>query len=157
MRLEGQFNVGARPEDVYAYLTDPRQVSRQMPDVAAVEIQDDDHFSVTARVGVAHIKGTMVMKLEIRDRQPPVSTTVAGRGSGLASVVDMVTSFRLEPIGPEQTTVHWHGDVTISGKLAAFGAQGLLERFARKNVDAFVEGIRKGLESAMVHGPGNPP
>ena len=100
MRLEGQFTVGARPEDVYAYLTDPRQVSRQMPDVAAVEIQDDDHFSVTARVGVAHIKGTMVMKLEIRDRQPPVSTTVVGKGSGLASVVDMVTSFRLEPIGP---------------------------------------------------------
>ena len=149
MRLEGQFNIGARPEDVYAYLTDPRQVSRQMPDVAAVEIQDDDHFSVTARVGVAHIKGTMVMKLEIRDRQPPVSTTVVGKGSGLASVVDMVTSFRLEPVGAAETAVHWKGDVTISGKLAAFGAQGLLERMARKNVDAFVEGIRKGLESQI--------
>jgi len=149
MRLEGQFNIGARPEEVYAYLTDPRQVSRQMPDVAAVEIQDDDHFSVTARVGVAHIKGTMVMKLEIRDRQPPVSTTVVGKGSGLASVVDMVTSFRLEPVGPAETAVHWKGDVTISGKLAAFGAQGLLERMARKNVDAFVEGIRKGLEAQI--------
>ena len=68
MRLDGQFNIAARPEDVYAYLTDPHQVSRQTPDVAAVEIQDEDHFSVTARVGVAHIKGTMVMKLEIRDR-----------------------------------------------------------------------------------------
>ena len=76
---------------------------------------------MTARVGVSHIKGTMVMKLEIRDRQPPVSTTVVGRGSGLASVIDMVTSFRLERSG-SQTVVYWRGDVTISGKLAAFGA-----------------------------------
>ena len=112
-----------------------------------MDIQDDDHFSVTARVGVSHIKGTMVMKLEIRDRQPPVSTTVVGKGSGLASVVDMVTSFRLEPTVARRRSSTGRGDVTISGKLAAFGAQGLLERLARKNIDAFVEGIRKGLES----------
>ncbi len=94
------------------------------------------------------------MKLEIRDRQPPMSTTVVGKGTGLASVVDMVTSFRLEstpgPKGPGlrpsgETTVHWRADVTISGKLAAFGPQGLLDRIARKNVDAFVDGIRAGL------------
>jgi len=38
--------------------------------------------------------------------------------------------------------------VTISGKLAAFGPQGLLDRIARKNVDSFIEGIKDGLCSA---------
>jgi uncharacterized protein len=146
MHLEGKFDVNAEPAEVYAFLTDPRRVSSHMPDVTNVDIQDDDHFSVTARVGVSHIKGPMVMKLEIRDRQPQVATTVVGRGSGLASVIDMVTSFRLERTG-SQTVVHWRGDVTISGKLAAFGPQGLLERLAGKNIDAFIEGIRKGLQS----------
>lgn len=148
MRLQGHFTVSGTPPDVYAFLTDADCVSRHMPDVQEVVIQDADHFSVTARVGISHIKGTMVMKLEFRDRQPPVSTTVVGKGSGLGSMVDMVTNFRLEAAGAGDTTVHWQGDVTISGKLAAFGPQGLLERIARKNIDTFIEGIRAGLSRA---------
>ena len=144
MRLAGQFAVAAARETVYAFLTDPRRVSGHMPDVQSVTIDDDDHFTVVARVGISHIKGTMTMKLAISERQPPVSTTVVGKGAGLASVVDMVTSFTLEPKEGE-TVVHWRGEMTISGKLAAFGPQGLLDRMARKNVDAFIDGIKRGL------------
>ena len=145
MKLEGRFGVSAAREQVYEFLTDPRKVSRYMPDVQEVEIEDDDHFTVKARVGVSHIKGTMVMKLTIKDRQPPVSTTVVGKGSGLASVVDMVTSFTLAPGENGETIVNWHGEMTISGKLASFGPQGLLDRMAKKNVETFIEAIKGGL------------
>ena len=144
MHLDGQFTIDAPRPEVYAFLTDPARVSRHMPDVKNVVIDDADHFTVTARVGVSHIKGDVVMKLTIKDRQPPIATTFVGKGTGLASVVDMVTSFTLEEAG-SGTVVHWQGDVTISGKLAAFGPQGLLDRIARKNVDTFIEGIRAGL------------
>ncbi len=146
MRLDGQFTVNAARPDVYAFLTDPATASRHMPDVKNVVIEDADHFTVTARVGVSHIKGDVVMKLAIKDRQPPVSTTVVGKGTGLASAVDMVTSFTLDAADTGETVVHWQADVTISGKLAAFGPQGLLDRIARKNIDAFIEGIRNGLQ-----------
>jgi len=147
MHLDGRFTVSAARPDVYAFLTDPAQVSRHMPDVKDVVIEDADRFTVTARVGVSHIKGDVVMKLAIKDRRPPIGTTVVGRGTGLASVVDMVTSFTLESTDAGGTVVHWQGDVTISGKLAAFGPQGLLDRIARKNVDTFVDGIRSGLDA----------
>ena len=146
MRLDGQFTVNAARPDVYAFLTDPATVSRHMPDVKNVVIEDADHFTVTARVGVSHIKGDVVMKLAIKDRQPPISTTVVGKGTGLASAVDMVTSFTLESAEAGETIVRWQGDVTISGKLAAFGPQGLLDRIARKNIDTFIDGIRSGLQ-----------
>ena len=145
MRLEGQFSVNAPREQVYAFLTDARKVSAHMPDVQEVIVEDDDHFTVKARVGISHIKGTMVMKLAITDRQPPIGTTVVGKGSGLASVVDMVTSFTLDTGAAGETIVNWKGELTISGKLAAFGPQGLLDRMARKNVDAFIDGIKRGL------------
>jgi len=145
MHLDGQFTINAARPDVYAFLTDPSRVSLHMPDVKNVVIDDHDHFTVTARVGVSHIKGDVVMKLTIKDRQPPVSTTIVGKGNGLASAVDMVTSFRLEPGERGDTVVHWQGDVTISGKLASFGPQGLMDRIARKNIDTFIEGIRNGL------------
>jgi uncharacterized protein len=147
MHLDGQFTIDAPRPDVYAFLTDPARISRHMPDVKDVVIEDGDHFTITARVGISHIKGDVTMKLAIKDRQPPISTTVVGRGTGLASAVDMVTSFTLEEIDA-LTVVHWQGDVTISGKLAAFGPQGLLDRIARKNVDAFIGGIRSGLQAA---------
>ena len=145
MRLEGQFRVQAPQDKVYDFLTDPRQVSQHMPDVREVEIEDEDHFTVKARVGISHIKGTMVMKLTITNRQPPTSTTVIGKGTGLASVVDMVTGFTLQAADGGDTLVNWTGDVTVSGSLASFGPQGLLDRMARKNVETFIEGIRNGL------------
>jgi carbon monoxide dehydrogenase subunit G len=145
MHMEGRFSVKAAREKVYDFLTDPQRVSRHMPDVTAVEIEDADHFTVKARVGISHIKGTMVMKLAIADRNPPIGTTVTGKGSGLASVVDMVTSFTLDEAGGE-TVVNWTGDVNVAGKLAAFGPQGLLDRMGQKNVERFIDGIKAGIE-----------
>jgi 2-furoyl-CoA dehydrogenase large subunit len=141
VQLEGQFRVKADRPDVYRFLTDPATVSKHLPDVKEVEIEDEDHFTVKAAVGVSHIRGTMVMRLAITERQPPISVTVTGRGSGLASVVDMVTSFSLASSPSGDTVVHWHGSLNVAGKLAAFGAQGLLDRMARKNVDAFIDGL----------------
>jgi carbon monoxide dehydrogenase subunit G len=146
MKLEGQFRVKAPREEVYAFLTDPHSVSRHMPDVKDVQIEDGDHFTVKARVGISHIKGLMIMKLAITDRQPPISTTVIGKGTGLASVVDMVTSFTLETSESGDTLVKWRGAVNVSGKMAAFGSQGLLDRMATKNIDTFIDGIKRGIE-----------
>ena len=145
MRLEGQFSVAAPREQVYAFLTDPRKVGAHMPDVQQVTVEDADHFTITARVGISHIKGTMVMKMTMTDREPPICTTVVGKGSGLASVVDMVTSFMLDAPSEAETIVNWRGELTISGKLVAFGPQGLLDRMARKNVDTFIAAITSGL------------
>ena len=145
MHLDGRFSVKASREAVYGFLTDPAQVTRRMPDVQQVEIEDQDHFTVRARVGISHVKGTMLMKLTITDRQPPVSTKVIGKGTGLASVVDLVTSFALEDGAAGETIVNWTGDVNVSGSLAAFGPQGLLDRMARKNIEVFIDGIKGGI------------
>lgn len=146
MQLEGQFSIKAARDEVYAFLTDPYSVSRHMPDVKDVQIEDADRFTVKARVGISNIKGLMTVKLAITDRQPPISTTVTGKGSGLASVVDMVTNFTLEISETGETVVNWRGEVNVVGKLAAFGPQGLLDRVARKNIDTFIEGLRSGIE-----------
>jgi carbon monoxide dehydrogenase subunit G len=145
MHLEGKFDVKGDQREVYDFLTDPKKVSGFMPDVEEVEVHDADHFTVKAKVGISHIKGIMVMKLAITERKPPVSTVVTGKGTGLASVVDMVTSFTLQPAGRGQTTVNWFGDVNVAGKLAAFGPQGLLDRMGKKNVEKFIEGIKSGI------------
>jgi carbon monoxide dehydrogenase subunit G len=41
--------------------------------------------------------------------------------------------------------VNWKGEMKIAGKLASFGAQGLLDRMAQKNVETFIDAIKNGL------------
>jgi len=146
VRLEGRFRVKAERGEVYDFLTNPQEVGRHLPDVKEVEIEDSDHFTVKAKVGISHIKGTMVMKLAITERHRPISTTMTGQGAGLASVVDMVTGFTLEAVEGGGTDVSWYGYVNVAGKLAAFGPQGLLDKIGRQNVERFIEGIKTGIE-----------
>lgn len=147
MHLQGTFTVQADQQAVYDFLTDPARISPLIPDVMEVDIQDQDHFTVKAKVGISHIKGTMTMKLEITDRRPPVGTTVVGKGSGLASAVDMTTSFTLEPGEGGATVVNWQGGMKVSGKIAAFAPQGLLDRVAKSNVDKLIDSVRGGIQA----------
>jgi carbon monoxide dehydrogenase subunit G len=132
MRLEGQFRVQAPQDKVYDFLTDPRQVSQHMPDVREVEIDDDDHFTVKARVGISHIKGTMVMKIDDYESSAADSTTVIGKGTGMASVVDMVTGFTLQPADWWRDARELDGRRHSVGSLASFGPQGLLDRYGQE-------------------------
>lgn len=145
MQLEGAFVVKVGKTEAYRFLIDPNRFARYMPDVEEVQVEDDTHFTMKAKVGVSHIKGTMTVKLELVERQEPVSAKVVGKGSGMASVVDMVTSFQLEDAEHGMTRIRWHGEATVGGKLAALGG-GLMERLAKKNLEKFVAGLQQGIE-----------
>ncbi len=147
MHLEGKFTVQADQKRAYQFLVDPEQITRYMPDVQEVEIEDENNFTVKAKVGISHIRGTMVMKLHIAEKKEPVSAKVVGQGAGMASVVDMTTIFTLESTGEGETVITWSGEMTIGGKLASFGAGGLMERVAKKNLEKFVAGIQKGIQA----------
>ena len=146
MQLNGSFTVKADRTEAYQFLVDPERITRYLPDVEEVEIEDENNFTVTAKVGISYIRGSMVMKLALTEKNEPVSAKVTGQGTGMASVVDMITTFDLEEAGEGLTTINWSGDVKVGGKLAAFGAGGLMESVAKKNLEKFVSGIQKGIE-----------
>ena len=145
MQLEGTFDVKASPTEAFRFLMDPMRLGRHMPDVEDIQVEDENNFTLKAKVGVSHIKGTMIMKLTVVERQEPVSAKLVGKGSGMASVVDMVTTFGLEDAGGGVTRVRWQGEAKIGGKLAAFGG-GLMDRLAKKNLERFVAGVQAGMD-----------
>ena len=147
MKLNGRFTVKASQTEAYQFLVDPNRLTRYLPDVEEVEIEDENNFTVTAKVGISHIRGSMVMKLSLTEKNEPVSAKVTGQGTGMASVVDMTTTFDLEEAVEGMTTINWSGDVKVGGKLAAFGAGGLLELVAKRNLEKFVSGIQRGMEA----------
>ena len=148
MELEGSFTVQAGRKDAYRFLVNPDKITRCLPDVEEVHIEDEDNFTVKAKVGVSFIRGTMEMKIQLLDKKEPESAKVLGKGAGLSSVVDMTTTFTLKEVGPKETAIDWASSVAVGGKLASFGGGGLLERVAKKNVEKFVDGVQKGITDA---------
>lgn len=146
MQLEGTFTVKANRAEAYRFLIDPNRLARHMPDVEDVQVEDENNFTLKAKVGVSHIKGTMTMKLKLVEKEEPLRARMIGKGSGLASVVDMVTTFKLEETGDGMTSIRWSGEASIGGKLASMGG-GLLDRLAKKNVEKFIAGVQEGLQA----------
>ena len=144
MKLEGEFTVSRPPQEVYDFLVDPHQVIPCMPDVQRHEVHDQDHFTVTVRVGISHMRGPMTLRMEIVDKEAPRRAKIMGRGTGMGSMVNMESDFALEDIGSGATRVKWTGETKIGGRIISL-AGGLLEPVARANAERFIQALETAL------------
>jgi hypothetical protein len=148
VRLKGEFTIAAPLEEVYRFLVDPSRLAPCLPDLRNYEVKDSDHFTVTIRVGVAHIRGPITFHLAIVGREEPRCARFAGKGSGMGSVVDIQCRFRLEEAADGATLVQWDGQAIIGGTLMSI-AGGLLEPLARRQAERFIQSLKAGLEARL--------
>jgi uncharacterized protein len=144
MHIEGDFAVRAPPERVYALFVDPVAFLDCLDDPHSVHATDADHFEGTVTTGVSFIRGNFRLRGAYGTRTPPTAIACTLQGSGLGSGVDAALSIRLATSG-ETTSVHWEGEVTLSGPIASLG-----ERIVRSTIDKKAAGLfenaRKKLE-----------
>lgn len=146
MRFEGTLDIATPRERVWAFLTDPRQVTACAPDVQSVEVTDPTHFTVVVRTGVGPVKATFTMRVEFAELVAPERATVRARGQAPGSAVDMVNTLELEATG-ERTTMRWTSEVTVSGMIASVGAR-LMQGAADKTTQQVFACIKEKLETA---------
>ena len=65
----GEFTVPGATQEVYELLMDPHRLAKCLPDLKRYEVQDQNHFTVTLRVGLGRVRGPMTMKLEIVEKR----------------------------------------------------------------------------------------
>lgn len=147
MRFEGTLDIAAPRERVWAFLTDPRQVTACAPDVQSLDVADPTHFKVVVRAGVGPIKATFTMNVEFLDLVAPERATVRARGQAPGSAVDMTNTLALSAHG-ERTTMVWASEVIVNGMIASVGAR-LMQGAADKTTQAVFTCIKEKLE-----GPG---
>lgn len=144
MRFEGTLDIGAERGRVWAFLTDPRQVTACAPDVQSLEVTDPTHFRVVVRTGVGPVKATFTMNVEFADLVPPERATVRARGQAPGSAVDMKNTLELAANG-DRTTMLWSSDVSVSGMIASVGAR-LMQGAADKTTQQVFACIKRTLE-----------
>jgi carbon monoxide dehydrogenase subunit G len=146
MRFEGSVPIKADRATVWAFVNDPTKVAACGPGVEGVQVIDDRHFKVTARVGVGIIRATFVVDIARAEEQEPDFASLTASGKAPGSAVDGSARMELHD-GPAGTTImDWSADVTIHGKLASVGAR-LIEGTARKMIGQTFDCIRAKLEA----------
>jgi len=147
MKFEGTLDIGAPRERVWAFLTDPRQVTACAPDVQSLDVADATHFKVVVRTGVGPIKATFTMHVEFLDLEPPERGTVRARGQAPGSAVDMTNTLELSANG-DRTTMRWSSEVTVNGMIANVGAR-LMQGAADKTTQQVFACIKEKLEAPV--------
>ncbi|HEV8536283.1 MAG TPA: carbon monoxide dehydrogenase subunit G [Candidatus Limnocylindria bacterium] len=147
MRFEGTLDIAAPRYRVWAFLTDPKQVTACAPDLQSLDIADPTHFKVVVRAGVGPIKGTFTMNVEFTDLREPEHAGVLARGQAPGSAVEMRNTMDLEA-KDGRTTMRWASDVNVSGMIAQVGAR-LMQGAADKITQQVFACIKTKLEAPV--------
>src|SRR2546423_14546607 len=96
MRFEGTLDIAAPRERVWAFLTDPKQVTACAPDLQSLEVADPHHFRVVVRAGVGPIKGTFAMSVQFLELDRPKHAAVLARRPGPGGAVEVGSNMNLD-------------------------------------------------------------
>jgi uncharacterized protein len=148
LRFENAFTVKARPEKVWAYLTDPYRVAPALPGAAITEKTGEGTWNgtITVKVGPVAAKYKGTVRFESMDPAARTATIVA-RGQDLSGRggADMKMESRLSEKSPGETEVAMVSDVNVTGIMAQFG-RGLVQDVSNQMFQKFTEAVRAELE-----------
>jgi carbon monoxide dehydrogenase subunit G len=147
IEFDGEFTVATPREEAYLILSDVDRFSPLLPTYQSHARGDDGTSDVKVSVGVGKIRGTAVVNLKLTEHEAPVSAKYAGKGAIMGGAFNLTAAFNLESDRPDETTVLWHGDLIILGKLASL-AGGLIRPVAQKQIRHLVDAIQQALDSA---------
>ncbi len=148
LRFENAFTVKARPEKVWAFLTDPYRVAPALPGAAITEKTGEGTWNgtITVKVGPVAAKYKGTVRFESMDPAARTATIVA-RGQDLSGRggADMKMESRLSEKTPGETEVAMVSDVNVTGIMAQFG-RGLVQDVSNQMFQKFTEAVRAELE-----------
>lgn len=147
INFSGEFTTTRSPEEVFDFLSDPKQFAPLLPDFQSMSMQDPTHFTVKVKVGVGNIRGSAELKMELSEAVKPLRAQYKGQGTAVGSQVTVSAGFDLSPL-PESTRVAWQGETSVYGKLASM-AGGMLEPLGRKNIQKLIDGLQKALATPV--------
>jgi len=150
MKIEEGFTIDAPAADVWAILSDPRQLSELLPGAEITEQIDDTTWEggMIVKVGplVAAYTGTVSFELNEEER----SAVVRARGQGKAGMgtADMTMNSRVAALPDGGSEVTMDSDVTVTGILAQLG-RGMTQVVSKRMLQEFVKRLTSALENEV--------
>jgi uncharacterized protein len=136
MVMDGQVQLPAAREVVWAKLNDPEVLKVCIPGCESFERLSDSEFRAVATTKIGPVKARFKGKVRLSDLDPPNGYRISGEGdggvAGFAKGGAMVTLAAHD----SGTQLSYHVDAQIGGKIAQLG-QRLVNGAAKKMADQF--------------------
>jgi carbon monoxide dehydrogenase subunit G len=149
MHLEGETEIAAGRQRVWAALTDPHVVAECVPGEPAIEYLDDRNLRVTAEFGNGFLRAPVTIEIELTELSEPARVQATATAAVMASPVAASGSLDLEEVGPELTRACWSAEVTLGGMLSGFG--GMVQAPIKKGVERTLECLKASLEGEGIN------
>ena len=146
MNFKGTVTINAPREKVWAFLTDPSQLTECAPGLEKLDvIVPNEKFRAVASAGFGAIKATFVTDATWMDLDPPNRARMKIHGTAPGSSVDGTSEMVLSDGANGSTVLNWSSDITVVGTIASLAAR-LMGVVTQKLTDAFFECVRKKIE-----------
>jgi carbon monoxide dehydrogenase subunit G len=137
MVMDGEVQLPAAREVVWAKLNDPAVLKACIPGCESLEKLSDTEFQAVAVTKIGPVKAKFKGKVRLSDLDPPNGYRISGEGDGgVAGFAKGGATVALTPQDGGGTRLAYHVDAQIGGKLAQLG-QRLVNGAAKKMADQF--------------------
>lgn len=146
MELNGEVNIRAPREKVWAFLLDAEKVSECVPGLESLEmIVPGEKFRAKAQVGLGTVKVKFEAQVEWFDLEPPTKARMRGSGTAPGSAGDATAEMTLKD-GPDGSTdLIWTADVNVAGTIASLASR-MMKSVSKKLAKNFFDCVKEKIE-----------
>ena len=146
LAYDGQEQIQAGPDTVWAFLNDPAKVGACMPDVNEVTVHDAQSFDATVKVAVGIVRGKFKFKVKLAPDAASQHMAITATGGGLGSVVDLTAGATVKPGEGTGTLLDWQGEATMRGPIASVGGK-VIDSQAKKLVEQMFANVKQQVDA----------
>jgi carbon monoxide dehydrogenase subunit G len=129
--FEGDQDLPQPPSELWPKLTDPRFLVRCVPGIEKVSQLEANRAVFILRPGLAFMRGTLEVTMEIAETVPNQSARFVLLSKGIGSTSDVQATLAFQP-HESGSRVHWTAEIRQLGGLLKAVPAGLIQAAARK-------------------------
>ena len=149
MQLSGSEQFSQTIDELWERLTDFTLFVHTLPRVDKIERVESRLLECRVRAGLSFFTGTLRLKFETLDEQPPTATRMRITGKGVGASVVVENSIQLVPIDGG-TELRWHSEVMELGGLLKPVGHSLIEAAAQKVIVEGWDNFRRELGAEKI-------
>ena len=146
LQYTGEEKVAASSATVWAFLQNPENVGRCLPEVLEVTVQDPTHVDAVVQVAVGPVRGKFKLKVELVPDPSVHRIDVKVSGGGFGSAVDLTAGADVVDASDGTTLLKWSGQAVARGPVAAIGGR-VLDAQAKKLIEQTFANVRQQISA----------
>lgn len=136
MELTGQYELNAKPEEVWKALFDLSVLEKAIPGCEYLETIDQAAYVASVKLKIGPVSARFKGRVSIEDAQEYKRCQIVGSGSGGIAGFAKGSSSVLLTETEQGTMLSYNASAAVGGKLAALGNR-LIQSTSRKLADQF--------------------